>query len=284
MKIGILTLRTLSSGSPFMAEVVRLLADWGATVDLIHPEAKLTDLAHVRVDHDLYLLKSRTDMALAAAGALHAAGAVILNPYPVAALLRDKVFCTSILNAAGVRTPPTYVTARPEQLAPLLDDGPLIIKAYRGPVGRGVHIVWHPDELDDVPANRGPLFAQRYKVHERDCKVYCIGKQVFGVRRVWPPRTLQQKAGEAFAITPEIHDIVTRCGRALGLEMFGMDLIESDGRVYAVDVSSFPSFMGVPDAALRLADYIYTAGQRVIAGEPLLPVTPQPFTQKDVLV
>ncbi len=33
----------------------------------------------------------------------------------------------------------------------------------------------------------------------------------------------------------------------------------SKGHPYVVDLSSFPGFKGVPDAALRLADYIYAA-------------------------
>jgi hypothetical protein len=44
----------------------------------------------------------------------------------------------------------------------------------------------------------------------------------------------------------------------------------NEDRPIVVDMSSFPGFKGVPEAALRLADYIYTAGQRVIRGEPLL--------------
>jgi hypothetical protein len=35
-----------------------------------------------------------------------------------------------------------------------------------------------------------------------------------------------------------------------------------------VDISSFPGFKGVPDASLRLADYIYSAAERALRGEP----------------
>ena len=33
----------------------------------------------------------------------------------------------------------------------------------------------------------------------------------------------------------------------------------SDDRPYVVDVNPFPGFKGVPEAALRLADYVYAA-------------------------
>jgi ribosomal protein S6--L-glutamate ligase len=91
---------------------------------------------------------------------------------------------------------------------------------------------------------------------------------VFGVKRVWPVRSFEDKLGEPFTITPELREIALRCGTAFGLELYGLDIIISDGRPYVVDISSFPGFKGVPDAALRLADYIFTAAQRVLAGEP----------------
>lgn len=271
MKIGILMLRSSATrrGS-IISEVIRLLSEWGASVDVMYPEEQLTELSRVRVEHDLYILKSRTDMALSLAGALHAVGAAILNPYPVAAMLRDKIFMNRMLQAAGVPTPDTYVTAHPALLGPLLEEGPLVIKPYRGS-GTGVHVVWDVDELDDVPTNRGPVFVQRYQERENsDCKIYSIGAQLFGVRRKWPARTHEEKAGEAVTLTPALRDLATRCGQAFGLEMYGVTVIESNGRAYAVDVSSFPGFKGVPDAALRLADYIYAAGQRAMKGEPLL--------------
>jgi ribosomal protein S6--L-glutamate ligase len=254
-----------------MPEVVRLLTEMGVKVDLIYPEERLTNLAHVRVEHDLYILKSGTELALSLAGALHAVGATILNPYPIAEMLRDKIVFTRVLQKAGLPVPETYVTAHPEQLAPLLDAGPLVLKPYRGSQGRGVHVVWDADELNAIPTNEGPVFAQRYhKPQGYDQKIYCIGGQVFGVERRWPARTYEEKLGQPFTITPELHEIALQCGRAFGIEVYGFDVIMSDGRPYVVDMSSFPGFKGVPDAALRLADYIYNAGQRVLNGEPLL--------------
>jgi ribosomal protein S6--L-glutamate ligase len=273
MNIALMTMRhPPSRHSPITAEVVALLVEWGATVKLIHPDDELTDLASVRVEHDLYILKSGTELALSLAGALHGVGARILNPYPIAAICRDKIVATRTLERAGVPVPATYTAMHPCRLAPLLDAGPLVVKPYRGSEGRGVHVVWDPDELDDVPAGHGPVFAQRY--HEpqgRDRKIYVIGGQVFGVKRVWPVRSFEDRLGEPFTITPELRAIALRCGEAFGLELYGLDIIVSDGRPYVVDISTFPGFKGVPDAALRLADYIFTAAQRVRAGGPVLP-------------
>ena len=43
------------------------------------------------------------------------------------------------------------------------------------------------------------------------------------------------------------------CGRLLGTEVYGVDVIEHEGRPWIVDLSSFPGFKGVPDAGARIA-------------------------------
>jgi len=268
MKIGMVMLRhPPTRKSPIMPEVVRLLVDWGVTVEVIYPEERVTDLANVKPEHDLYVLKSGSELALSLSAALHATGANILNPYPVAAALRDKVAATRILQAAGVPCPNTYVTSNPKLFATLLDAGPLVVKPYRGSQGRGVHVVWDADELDDITADCGPVFAQRYHKPEGvDRKIYCVGGQLFGVLRAWPAKTYAEKLGEPFTITPELKTVALRCGQALGIELYGLDVIISEGKPYVVDIASFPGFKGVPDAALRIADYIYAALQRVLEG------------------
>jgi ribosomal protein S6--L-glutamate ligase len=277
MRIGMLMARhPRSKVSPIMPEVVELLTGWGAEVETICPDDELTWLSDLRVEHDVYVLKSGSELALSLAGALHEGGATIVNPYPVAAACRDKVIATSVLQSAGVPTPETYLAAHVCELAPLLDHGPLVVKPHRGSNGVGVHTVWDPDQLDNV-AHGGVIFAQRYhKPEGRDRKIYVIGGQVFGVKRVWPARTYEEKLGEPFIISNELREIALACGRAFGIELYGLDIIMSDGRPYVVDISSFPGFKGVPDASLRLADYLYAAAERALRGEPAVSAAGEP--------
>ena len=249
--------------SPMAPEVVRLLRERGAVVDLIYPDESLTDLASVRVEHDLYVLKSGTDRTLSLAGALHAQGASIVNPYPVAAALRDKIVATRVLQTAGVPVPETWVASDPAELVPLLERGALVVKPYRGSQGRGVQVVRTAAELEAMPAQEAPLFAQRHHAPDGpDHKLYCIGGRVFGVRRIWPPRTYEDKLGEPFTVSPEMEEIALRCGRAFGVPLFGVDVVVSGGRPYVVDMQAFPGFKGVPDAAVLLAEQIFALANR----------------------
>jgi ribosomal protein S6--L-glutamate ligase len=264
MKVGILMMEYADTRrQSVMPEVVRILGDWGVSVDLIYPEQQLIDVGNIHVEHDLYVLKSSSNLAMSMAASLHALNARIINPYPVAATLRDKIVSERVLRAAGVPTPETFVADRAEHLAPLLAGGPLVIKPYRGSRGRGVRVIWDIDELDDIASSDGPLFAQRYRKPDGlDRKIYCIGGQIFGVERVWPALTYEAKVGQPFTITAELRDITLKCARAFGVDLLGLDVIISEGRPYVVDVNSFPGFKGVPDAALRLADYIFSAVER----------------------
>jgi ribosomal protein S6--L-glutamate ligase len=252
-------------------EVMRHLSERGLEVDVMYPDEQSIDLGRLRVEHDLYVLKSGTETALSLGGALHALGATILNPYPVAVMCRDKIVASETLERAGVPVPESYVVSQPAHLAPLLDDGPLVVKPYRGSQGRGIQVVRSERDIGRLHPN-GPLLAQRYHAPDGlDLKIYCIGSEVYGVERVWPARTYREKQGRPFRVNKELREIALRCGAAFGISLFGFDVVMSGGVPYVVDNSSFPGFKGVPNAAQRLADYIDTARDLLARGELLLP-------------
>lgn len=254
--------------NPNMQQMVQLLSDRGVKLQLIYPEKQLTDLSQVRVENDLYLLKSGTEPALSLGGSLHVLGAITLNPYPVVQMLRNKVIVMRALQAAGVPVPDTYMTSDVADLVPLLEAGPLIIKPYRGTRGRGVVVVHTPEELT-APADDDFLLAQRYHAADgdgQDHKLFRIGDRIFGIQRVWPIRTYEDKVGRPFDPSPELRDIAIRCGEAFGIDLYGLDVVMSEGRPYVVDLNKFGSYMGVPDGPRLLADYVYTAAERAASG------------------
>jgi ribosomal protein S6--L-glutamate ligase len=257
--------------SPIFPEVIERLRAKGAEVDVVYPDEQATDLDALVIDHDLYVLKAGTETALSLAGALHTLGAAILNPYPVSEMCRDKIVASRALSEAGVPTPATYVASRRDELLALLEDGPIVVKPHRGSQGRGIRVVRCAADLDDFAADGGPLIVQRrLEADGLDRKIYCIGDEIFGVERVWPPRTYEDKLGRPFVVEREVREIALRCGSAFGLSLFGFDVVMSDGRPYVVDISCFPGFKGVPDAAARLAKHILVAAEHSMNGDPLL--------------
>lgn len=50
-------------------------------------------------------------------------------------------------------------------------------------------------------------------------------------------------------------------GQTFGLDIYGLDLLETDNGPVIVDINDFPGFGGVPDAPRRVADYILQLAQ-----------------------
>jgi ribosomal protein S6--L-glutamate ligase len=263
VRIGVI----LDWTNPTFAATFRVLADRGVTLDLLRPDETLVDLERLRVENDLYILKSGTELALSVAGALHALGAATLNPYPTVAMMRNKIIVTRMLQAAGLPVPETCVANDPQAFRPLLDSGPIILKPYRGSRGQGIRVVRHQRDLDGERDN-GLLLAQRYREPDGpDFKIYCIGGRLFGVRRTFPIQRYEDKLGTPFTPTPELADIAFRCGRVFGIALYGLDIVMSGGQPYVVDVQKLGSYMGVPDAPRLLADYLMSAARRAVHGE-----------------
>jgi len=268
LRIGFLLPDYSDRSRSYMRVVLQSLAERGAVVGVVHPAEHAIDLSRVQVEYDLYVLRKMSGAALSLAGALHELGAAIVNPYPVSATLRDKIVTCRVLQAAGLPVPATFVAAEPEQLAPLLADGPLVLKPYLGAGGHHVRIVRDAAELAPLEREREPLFAQRYHAPQgRDRKLYVIGERIFGVKKVFPRRTHEERMGEPFAVTTELAEIARRCGRAFGIDLYGVDVIESDGQPYVVDMASIPGFKGVPDALTLLTEYFLAAAERAVRGE-----------------
>lgn len=237
-----------------MQELRRL----GAIVETFTPEAELISVANLRLDHDLYLWKSHGALANSIAAYVTANGGRLLNTYESTMQVRDKLLTAKRLMNAGIPTPEAYVTSDLTGLKMLAGASPIVVKPNHGHRGQGITIARRPADLDGRYQGEQILFAQRYVSGDgRDLKAYAIGQQTFGVKRVFPARTLAEKQGEAYPLTDELDDIVLRCGEVFGLDLYGVDIIETAEGPFVLELNCWPGYKGVPHAARLLADYIY---------------------------
>ena len=252
MRLGVLSDRL----NPTMREALDRIAARGVRVDLLLPRPGILRVEDLRIEHDLYLVKSGTAHAMSLAGALHALGAVTLNPFPTVLQLRNKIVVARILERAGVRAPRSFVCESATELAPLLAEGPLLLKPYDGSRGIGIRLLETPGDLSATPVP-APVFAQRYhRPDGLDHKIFRIGDELFGVRRRWPIRDDNDKLGEPFVVEGEMRELAMAIGEAFAIDLYGLDVIVSAGVPYVVDVNKFGSYMGVPEGARRVADYV----------------------------
>jgi ribosomal protein S6--L-glutamate ligase len=252
----LLARRVPSVPSPVLVEACGLLERRGFEI-----ESAILDETVLRPDrlvprHDLYLLKSHTELSLSVAGVLASRGARLLNPYPSCLATQDKIVAARRLSAAGVPAPRTWVTGDLSQLQPLVEERPLVLKPHRGHRGIGIAVVRTPAELAAVPPPEAPLLVQELVEGDgEDVKVYVIGEQVFAVRKPFSPMSFT-RPGRPAAVDPELGELALACGRALGLGLYGLDVVASVAGPVVVDVNTFPGYKGVPGAAPLIAEYV----------------------------
>jgi ribosomal protein S6--L-glutamate ligase len=249
--------------SPVLTEASALLRRDGFDVHACIPEEHLTRPDTLRPDADLYVMKSHTELAFSLAGALLAAGARQLNPYRSWAATQDKLVACRYLRAAGVPAPRCWLTADLSLLAGVVDDTPLVVKPHRGHRGAGVRLVRDAAELAAVELGTDPVIVQEHVPGPgEDLKVYVVGDEVFAVRKPFSATSFT-RPGRPCAVDGGLAEIARRCGRALGLGLYGLDVIDSADGPVVVDVNYFPGYKGVPGAAGRIADYVaaYARGE-----------------------
>lgn len=247
-------------------EIIGHLNSKGAHVDLLVPEEKALDMDKIRLYYDLYILKSKTPLTLSMAGALSASGAFIINTWKTTLLNRNKVVSTAILAASSIPVPPSWATGQPLQFLPLLKGGPLWMKPVNGSRGKDVYRITAEAGLTDQKPPVDPyglplpLFAQREAPSEgRDLKVYVVGDRTWAITRPWPARSMEDKLGQPAVISQEIRSTAISCGKALGLEIYGVDFLVEGDQFYVVDINAFPGFKGASGAPFYIAEYILKA-------------------------
>jgi len=264
MKIYFLLVRRIPPvASPVLLEVFARLRGRGFDVKHGIPEEMVLRPAELTVTRDLYVLKSHTELSLSLAGVLHHQGARLLNPYPNCLAVQNKIVASRILRSWEVPTPDCWVTGDLRLLLPVVRRRPLILKPYLGHRGQGLHVVRNASELESLPPPQSPVLIQEYvESTSGDLKVYVVGEQVFAVRKKFSPSSFTE-SGAPCAVSAEVRDVALRCGRALGLGLYGVDLVEGRDRPWVVDVNTFPGYKGVPDVAPLIADYIaaYATGE-----------------------
>jgi len=262
MKIGFLMKRAeYAHSTPVMEDVFKHLRKKGVKVQTIVPEEQLIDLGAIRPTLDLYVLRPGIELGLSLAGILHDQGANLLNTFPASTLVQDKVRVTHRLLEDSIPTARSFVAGDLKQAFDALRNS-LIVKPHRGSYGEGIRVFHEHDELPKA-GERGGHFVQEYHRNSgEDLKVYVIGDQVFAVRRKFPAHSYEDKLGVPVEVDDYLRTIALRIGQLFGLQVYGIDCIDTDRGLLVIDVNFFPGFVGVPNAAKYLSAYILECAEQ----------------------
>lgn len=236
--------------NPVLQELFQILRQRGFQVDLGIANEMLVDPSQYKVAHDLYILKSHSQIWLSLAAIYHQQGAPMLDPYQSCLMVHDKILTAYRLLSAGIPAPLTWIPGNLNLLSTLASLHPLVIKPSNGGRGVGVQRINCPGDLATIPPLQLPVVVQEYVPSQQpELKVYVIGDQVFGIRK-------HDQRRIPCPVSEQVQAIALRCGKVFGLSLFGLDVIEGNDGPRVIDVNYFPSYKGVPNAALLLADHI----------------------------
>jgi ribosomal protein S6--L-glutamate ligase len=147
------------------------------------------------------------------------------------------------------------------------DRYPLVVKPNNGSSCEQIFRVDTPEELDRLDLDdSGFLLAQPYLSNPGyDVKLYNTGDEVFAAVRRSPLHPGQDVTEQLIPVTPELRALTVAVGRAFGLDIYGLDVVETPRGWVVLDVNDFPSFGKVPDVAQRLARTVLRLARRATA-------------------
>jgi ribosomal protein S6--L-glutamate ligase len=219
-------------------------------------------------DHaDMYLLKSRSPQAQAFARRAERAGALVVNRPAATAAALDRWAMATLLDLSGVPAPRTWSFPTLRQMA--ADEvtrqwlpWPLVVKSRTSGRGDLVRLVHDRTALLGLLPQWGdePVIAQEFVANDGfDIKVWVIGDDLSAARRACALDVLDKTSDVALAGDDLPVDWVRtarNAGAALGLDLFGVDLLVTDRGPVVIDVNAFPGFQGANDPAESMLRFL----------------------------
>jgi ribosomal protein S6--L-glutamate ligase len=253
--------------------VVDVLRSWGHHVDVLAPNGMVADLWDLlstdSAKYDAFVLKTVSGgPGLSLLDAAGAAGLTTVNDYRAIRLARDKAVAAIRARAAGIPFPRTWFASRSALLDQIPADAyPLVIKPNNGSSCERVLRVDSPAELAELDIDdSGNLLVQPYLPNPGyDVKLYNTGDEVFAAVKSSPLHPGAEVVEEQIPVTPELRALALAVGRAFGLDIFGIDVVETPDGWVVLDVNDFPRFGMVPEAAWRLARTVLRVTRRAAA-------------------
>jgi ribosomal protein S6--L-glutamate ligase len=177
----------------------------------------------------------------------------------------DRSVTAETLDRAGVAAPRSWSVPALRHLAygPALP-WPLVVKSRTSSRRDLVRLVAGRDELVEMLPEWGdePVVAQEFAVNDGfDIKVWVIGADLSAARRRSTLESTDKSSDELLdpAALPEDWTRAARdAGAALGLKLYGVDLLITDGRPIVVDINPFPGFRGAHQPAEALLRFLST--------------------------
>lgn len=190
-------------------------------------------------------------------------GVEVVNSSEAIMAARDKLLAHQLLAAGGVPFPKTVLARQPSDVAKmvrLVGGPPVILKLLSGTHGKGVMLGRALDEiqasLETVWALNQTLLIQEYVDHApgTDIRVLVVGGRVLGAMKRtaqlgrFRANVHQGALVEQYPLTDDLEWLALQAAEVMGLDIAGVDLVESSNGYLVIEVNSAPGFQGFEKA------------------------------------
>lgn len=257
-------------GNTALHEAKAALEAAGCSVPIVVPDAgQLYEVPVNAPPWDAVLSRGRDLAGLGLLAAASALGVPTINAPRAIDLVRNKIAMQAVLHEHRLPVPKTWFAADPEVFRHIPRElFPLVVKPFDGDGSRGLSLLEQPDDVALLPRLRerhAVYLAQEFLATDgSDLKLYGIGSQVWAVRKPSPvsfpgpgPAIMTRTAGaEVVELDAQLRDIALTCGRACGLELWGVDVAMTSDGPYVIEVNDFPTYSAVPGAGEAIAEHV----------------------------
>ena len=252
---------------PMPIVIADQLRQWGHDVDLLEPHETITYLSELpKQKYDAYVLKTSTDgPGLSILEAAEAVGLPTINNSRAIRLVRDKAVAAAFAYEHGLPVPRTYFVADPKLLVQVPETAyPIVVKPCNGSYCRDIYRLNSPADLTTLKiadSNEQFFLAQHYVENTGfDIKLYVTGEEVRAIVKKSPLHSTVKEG--LIPVTPALKKLAVRVARLFGLDIFGLDVVETPDGLILLDINDFPSFSMIPRAVATVSEYILHAAKR----------------------
>src|SRR5712691_4767736 len=261
---------------PMPLVIADQLKQWGHDIDILQPYTAVTSLNNLSLTtYDAYVLKTVSDgPGLTILEAAEAVGIPTINNSRAIRLVRDKAVAVAFAQSCDLPVPVTYFVGHPRALVKVPHHVyPVVVKPSNGTSLQDIHLVHTPTEMAKLTLDEQSYYLAMHYVENTgfDIKLYVTGQEVHAIVKSSPLHGIVQE--QEISVSSDMLKLARRVGQVFGLDLYGVDVLETPEGLMLVDINDFPSFYGVPRKVASVAEYILHAayrtrreGQRLVGG------------------
>lgn len=191
-------------------------------------------------------------------------GVRTVNSWRSIAMTRDKFLTMQILGTHKIPIPPTAFISLSSDLAPAIErlgGSPVILKLTRGTQGIGVMLAETVKSAEAIfetmQLTHKQVLVQKFIAESKgqDVRAFIVGQRVVAaMRRIAKNdefRSNFHRGGkvEALKLPLEYEKVALKAAETLGLEIAGVDILESDNGPLIMELNSSPGLEGIESAS-----------------------------------